>query len=70
MRIDPECREWFASAWARTTPPTTSMRLVEMLRRIARNDYQGQYNPVPEYKGYRPAGHPDIVAPLTRPQRG
>ena len=35
--------------------------LVEMLRRIARNDYAGAYEQVPESGDYRPVGHEDAV---------
>jgi selenocysteine lyase/cysteine desulfurase len=36
--------------------------LVEMLRRITRNEYQGQYHLVPESGDYAPAGHRDSKA--------
>ena len=36
--------------------------MVEMLRRITRNEYQGQYHLVPESGEYAPAGHRDSKA--------
>jgi len=36
--------------------------LVEMLRRITRNEYQGRYYPIPESGEYAPAGHRDSMA--------
>ena len=36
--------------------------LVEMLRRITRNEYQGKYYPVPESGEYAPAGYHDSIA--------
>jgi selenocysteine lyase/cysteine desulfurase len=36
--------------------------LVEMLRRITRNEYQGRYCPIPESGEYAPAGHRDSMA--------
>jgi hypothetical protein len=35
--------------------------LVEMLWRITRNDYEGQYCQVPESGDYRPAGYEEEV---------
>ena len=35
--------------------------LVEMLRRIERHDYRGQYRPVPESGDYKPAGYKDPI---------
>jgi selenocysteine lyase/cysteine desulfurase len=36
--------------------------LLEMLRRITRNEYQGRYYPIPESGEYAPAGHRDSMA--------
>ena len=36
--------------------------LVEMLRRITRNEYRGRYYPIPESGEYAPAGHRDSMA--------
>jgi len=36
--------------------------LLEMLRRITRNEYQGRYQPIPEIGEYAPAGHRDSKA--------
>ena len=43
--------------------------LVEMLRRITRHDYQGEYHPVPESGDYKPAGYRDPTPSYARARR-
>ena len=62
LEANPENLEWCASVSERTTRIEDVDALVEMLHRITRNEYKGEYHQNAENGEYVPAGYSDSIA--------